>query len=182
MHRVAVFFGLVVGAAAQVSLYVPGFDPQPLSAVAVGVDGQGRTTWELSPGSITNSDQDIGLIGTATLVEGSQDAQLTYANTDLSLTLGVACTFSGDQAICTAAADGTTVTESETISQFVVQAVTTGISSPSSTPGASHTTGTSGSSPAPSPTTKDNSASSVRGYASYAAVLGGLVCIIMGGY
>ncbi|KAF5373739.1 hypothetical protein D9758_000911 [Tetrapyrgos nigripes] len=130
MHRFVTFLGVVAGlqtAFAQVSLYVPGFDPQPLSAVAIGVDSQGQTTWELSPGSLTNSDEDIGLVGTATLVEGSQGASLNYVFTDLSLTVGASCTFAGDQAICTAAADGTTITTTEAASKFVVQAVTTGI-------------------------------------------------------
>jgi len=116
-----------------------------------------------------------------TLVEGPNDASLTYANSDVSVTVGAACTFSGDQAICSAVADGTTVTESETISRIVVQAVTTGIPSASgTTPSSSHTTSESSSAASPTHSDNSNSGSSIHRYASYAAVLGGLVGMFMG--
>lgn len=42
---------------AQVSLYIPGVDPQALSATALGVGPGGRTTWEIHPG-VTSGDYD----------------------------------------------------------------------------------------------------------------------------
>lgn len=41
---------------ASISLYIPGFDPQPVSADVVGVDGNGRTTWVLHRGSVDATD------------------------------------------------------------------------------------------------------------------------------
>jgi hypothetical protein len=49
---------------ADVTLVVPGFDEQPLLVNELGVDGAGRTTWELLTGQVTNTNEDIGFIGT----------------------------------------------------------------------------------------------------------------------
>ena len=47
-------------ALAQVtSLFIPGFDPQPLSAVPLGVDTEGRTTYEIKPGAQTDTSEDV---------------------------------------------------------------------------------------------------------------------------
>ncbi|KIY52220.1 hypothetical protein FISHEDRAFT_70164 [Fistulina hepatica ATCC 64428] len=52
---------------AQTSLYIPDFDPQPVSVSVIGVDSQGRTTYQLQPGVVTNSDEGQGFDGTGML-------------------------------------------------------------------------------------------------------------------
>jgi len=111
-------------ALAQTSLYIPGLDSQPLIADILGVDGQGRTTWALHQGVLTNP-SDGGFPGTATLVEGAKDASFTYAPPGGVFTVGLECSLSGALAICSATASGETVTETETASRFLVQAGTT---------------------------------------------------------
>ncbi|KAF8258502.1 hypothetical protein EI94DRAFT_1621782 [Lactarius quietus] len=86
---------------ADTSLFVPGFDPQPLSAGDLGTDGQGRTTWELVPGSLTGTFTEPVFIGTATLVEGPSDAHLVYENTQLSITMDFQCEINSGIAACT---------------------------------------------------------------------------------
>ena len=46
------------------SLYIPGFDPQPLSAVPLGVDAEGKTTYEIRPGSLTGTFSESPFFGT----------------------------------------------------------------------------------------------------------------------
>jgi len=38
------------------SLYIPGFDPQPINVQPIGVGSDGRTTYVLGPGVATNTD------------------------------------------------------------------------------------------------------------------------------
>jgi hypothetical protein len=52
----------------DVSLFIPDFDPQPLSAGNLGTDGQGRTTWEIVPGSLTGTFTEHDFTGTGTLL------------------------------------------------------------------------------------------------------------------
>lgn len=53
------------GVAAQTSLFIPGFDPQPISADILGVDSESRTTWALHKGAVTGTfEDDSGFIGT----------------------------------------------------------------------------------------------------------------------
>lgn len=54
---------MLLDALAQTSLYVPGFDPQPLSAKQVGV-ADGRTTWELVAGQPTGTFDNSDFPGT----------------------------------------------------------------------------------------------------------------------
>ncbi|KAF9479268.1 hypothetical protein BDN70DRAFT_784243, partial [Pholiota conissans] len=108
---------------AVTSLYIPGFDPQPVSADVIGVDGAGRTTWAIHRGSATGTDTGLdNFLGTATLVEGAQDASLTYANADAQFTIGMQCTFSESTlAVCTIEAQGSTATQTEFISRQPIQ-------------------------------------------------------------
>ncbi|KAI9435178.1 hypothetical protein H4582DRAFT_1973411 [Lactarius indigo] len=92
---------LVICARADTSLFVPGFDPQPLSAAELGTDGQGRTTWEIVPGSPTGTFTEVDFVGTATLVEGPNDAHLVYNNAPLSVTLDIQCGINNGIAACT---------------------------------------------------------------------------------
>lgn len=53
------YFNLeTTGVTAQTSLYIPGFDPQPISADIMGVDSEGRTTWALHKGAATGTTDD----------------------------------------------------------------------------------------------------------------------------
>jgi len=117
-----VFVGVV---SAQTSLYIPGFDPQPVSASEVGVGADGRTTWELAPGVTSGTYEDIGFAGTATLIEGPSDAQLIYSEPAGGLYLSESCVIANGIANCNIAAGqgGTTTTDSavETASPFEVQ-------------------------------------------------------------
>ncbi|KAI0065179.1 hypothetical protein BV25DRAFT_1913805 [Artomyces pyxidatus] len=87
---------------ADTSLFIPGFDPQPLSVANLGAGADGRTTWEIVPGSLTGTFDEPAFIGTATLVEGPVDAHLTYANAELSLTLDIHCGLNNGVAACLA--------------------------------------------------------------------------------
>jgi hypothetical protein len=92
---------LVIYVSADTSLFIPGFDPQPLSVGDLGTDGQGRTTWEIVPGSLTGTFSEPAFIGTATLVEGPNDAHLVYNNAELSITMDVQCGINNGNAVCT---------------------------------------------------------------------------------
>lgn len=111
-------------ALAQTSLYIPGLDSQPLIADILGVDGEGRTTWALHQGPLTDP-SDGGLRGTATLVEGPNDASFTYVPPGGIFTMGTECSLSGNLAICSATVSGEAVTETETASRILVEAGTT---------------------------------------------------------
>jgi len=86
---------------ADTSLFIPGFDPQPLSVENLGTDGQGRTTWEILPGTPTGNSDEVAFVGTATLVEGPNDAHLAYNNAQMSLTLDIQCGINNGIAACT---------------------------------------------------------------------------------
>jgi len=106
--------------AAQTSLYLPGFDPQGISIQVAGTDSEGRTTYVLSPGQATDSDEDA-FIGTATLVEGPNDVSMTYAIPEATMTLAEYCTFSDGVAYCNAALNGVTTSATEAVSDLAVQ-------------------------------------------------------------
>jgi len=148
---------IVTGAqlvAADMSLYVPGFDPQPLSVSIIGAGSDGRTTYQVVPGAQTGAwaSEDIGFVGTGTLVEGSDYASFRADEPELSLTLVEACQFAGGSATCTAAIPGqTTIVEVEAASPFLVQgnaaATPTGSSGSGSGSGSSDSNGSSGATP-----------------------------------
>jgi len=111
---------------ADTSLFIPGFDPQPLSVNNLGTDGQGRTTWEIVPGSLTGTFTEAAFVGTATLVEGPNDAHLVYNNAQLSLTLDIQCGINNGIAACAGdeSYDATSAifpTSSVTVQPFLVQ-------------------------------------------------------------
>ena len=122
---------------ADTSLFVPGFDPQPLSVGDLGTDAQGRTTWEIVPGSLTGTFSEPAFIGTgallfcfpsliaqylthgpATLVEGPNDAHLVYNNAELSITMDVQCGITNGNAVCT---ENPGFVTTQTAQPFVVQ-------------------------------------------------------------
>ncbi|OBZ65741.1 hypothetical protein A0H81_14292 [Grifola frondosa] len=86
--------------AAQVSLYIPGFDPQPITADELGVGADGQTTWRIGPGVTSGTyTQDAGIFGSATLIAGPSNAHLIYDNGGLSIDDN--CAISGSLAFCT---------------------------------------------------------------------------------
>ena len=62
LHRPAAFFTLFSYlsqvALADFPLYIPGFDPQPLSGTVLGVGSDGRTTYQISPAKATDPNGD----------------------------------------------------------------------------------------------------------------------------
>ncbi|TBU35580.1 hypothetical protein BD311DRAFT_707685 [Dichomitus squalens] len=113
-------------AAAQTTLYIPGFDPQAITADEVGTDASGHTTWVIGPGVTSGTYEDApGIIGSATLVAGASDAHLVWNDPVDSLFLSEDCAINGGIAVCTAVAsvEGviSTAIETETATGFVVQ-------------------------------------------------------------
>ncbi|KAK0496858.1 hypothetical protein EDD18DRAFT_179795 [Armillaria luteobubalina] len=122
MQRLSLFFVAVAGlqgALGQTSLYVPGFDAQALSVEVAGV-ADGHTTFIIQPATDATDTQ---FVGTATLVEGSDYASLTYVDPDASaaFTVGYACTIASGVAVCSGEAAGVTILETETVSAFGVE-------------------------------------------------------------
>ncbi|KAK0211799.1 hypothetical protein IW262DRAFT_363190 [Armillaria fumosa] len=122
MQRLSLFFVAVAGlqgALGQTSLYVPGFDAQALSVEVAGV-ADGHTTFIIQPAADATDSQ---FVGTATLVEGSDYASLTYVDPDASaaFTVGYACTIASGVAVCSGEAAGVTLLETETVSAFGVE-------------------------------------------------------------
>ncbi|EMD38145.1 hypothetical protein CERSUDRAFT_113290 [Gelatoporia subvermispora B] len=87
---------------AQTSLYLPDFDPQPVTANQLGVNADGQTTWLIAPGSSSNGLDGHGIYGPATLVEGPSDAHLIYIDTNYGISLQEDCIISAGVAACTA--------------------------------------------------------------------------------
>ncbi|KIK57720.1 hypothetical protein GYMLUDRAFT_45891 [Collybiopsis luxurians FD-317 M1] len=139
-------FSLVAGlhsvfAQSTASLYIPGFDSQSIDAQIVGVDSSGHTTWALSPGSVTDAAEQ-GFEGTLTLVEGSDTLHLSYGDAAASFTMDIDCALASNQAVCTASADGTIVTATDTITPIAV-AVVSGTAAPATVTGSSSNSGSS---------------------------------------
>lgn len=55
-------------AAAITSLYIPGFDPQPVTANELGVGSDGLTTWLIAPGVSSGTLDDSGFFGPGMLI------------------------------------------------------------------------------------------------------------------
>ncbi|EJT99442.1 hypothetical protein DACRYDRAFT_90507 [Dacryopinax primogenitus] len=90
MCKLLLLLALLGSTQAQLSLYIPDTDPQPLSAIELGVGENGRTTWEILPGEPTGTwVRQADGFPTLTLVEGAQDAILTGAP---DLSFAVSCT------------------------------------------------------------------------------------------
>ncbi|KAF8969591.1 hypothetical protein BDZ97DRAFT_1754435 [Flammula alnicola] len=49
-YRYCRFTGIDAQSQSSTALYIPGFDPQPISADVIGVGPDGRTTWALHQG------------------------------------------------------------------------------------------------------------------------------------
>ncbi|KAM6503229.1 hypothetical protein JOM56_000172 [Amanita muscaria] len=161
---------------AETSIFVPGFDPQPLSMDYITTDTKGHTVWALYATGDPSNDI-VAVPGTLTLVEGSDYMSLGYSYP--SLTIHEECSLASDAAVCTVTSSGTT--ETGTISPITKLPAVIGTPAPSTTPTTS--SATSGSAPGASVTsitstasasnpTKSNSARSAKGaYSSGAAYL-----------
>jgi len=109
---------------ADISLVLPGFDPQPLSAQIVGVGADNMTTYLLVPGQATGtfSGQSPAFTGTATLVENADNVVFEYANS--VLTVLESCSYANGIAECAVGlggAGGTTWTAQDTVTPLDVQ-------------------------------------------------------------
>ncbi|KAH9852725.1 hypothetical protein C2E23DRAFT_859723 [Lenzites betulinus] len=128
-------------AAAQTSLYIPGFDPQPITADIEGVDAQGRTTWRLGPAGPSGVlEQPGGLVGSATLVADATEAHLVYALTgDVPVSLREDCVIADGIAACSGVASmaGTanSIFITETASPFEVEGAAASVTASASDSG-----------------------------------------------
>ncbi|KAJ3001883.1 hypothetical protein NUW54_g6157 [Trametes sanguinea] len=109
------------------TLYIPGYDPQAVTADIEGVDASGHTTWRLGPGVPSGTFTGNGgmELASITLVEGPTDAHLVESDPMISFLAVEDCGFSGGIAVCTVSGhaqdESLTDTETETISGFAVQ-------------------------------------------------------------
>ncbi|KAF9014123.1 hypothetical protein BDQ17DRAFT_1342118 [Cyathus striatus] len=108
IHRPTILFILYVALGnAQTSLYVPGFEPQPVSADNIGVGSDGRTTWVIHEGEATDTSSYSYFVGTV------------YHWTEVS--------FSQSLAICTAEMDGSTAVYTEVTEVASLVPIQTGL-------------------------------------------------------
>jgi len=166
---------------ADVNLYIPGTDEQPISAELLGTDPNGETTWKLLPGKPTGTWTQSGFPLTATLVSGPSDAVLRY--TDDPISVSYSCAINGGNANCNALWVDPTGTYSrviqETVRPFRVQAA----ADPGVTPPPS-----SGSRPSnPGSGTPTDAAgvavqSNAAGRFEYGSIAGCVVAVLMGAW
>ncbi|PSR77594.1 hypothetical protein PHLCEN_2v7784 [Hermanssonia centrifuga] len=121
----AAVISLACHAWGQTSLYIPGFDPQPVTANELGVGADGETTWLIAPGVTSGSFEDSGFFGPATLIAGPTQAEIIYDDPS-GYRIQENCGINGDTAECTALLvtgtyTSTYITE-ETVVPFEVQA------------------------------------------------------------
>jgi len=152
------------------SLYIPGFDPQPLSASVLGVGSDSRTTLAISPAQPSNGEDPSGLTGPFTLVIGPDDVAYTLAapGEDGSVqTIIESCAIDeGGNANCIVQMGSVTTTETETPSSFAVEFGGGGSNSGSGT-------STAASSVTTSPTTSGSGSVSASASGSPTATQGG---------
>jgi len=111
---------------ADVSLYLPGFDPQPLTASVLGVDSNGDTTYLIQAGTPTGN-EDPSDQPPFTLVEGASNVGYTIVVPDAG-TVAESCTYIGNgQANCVLSMSGSGVndegvfTTTDTVASIAVQ-------------------------------------------------------------
>ncbi|KZT23957.1 hypothetical protein NEOLEDRAFT_1135784 [Neolentinus lepideus HHB14362 ss-1] len=180
----------VLHAGAQsTSLFIPALAGDgPLSISELGAGTDGRTTWAVAPGaSAAQGTEQPGFSGTATLVEGPNDAYLTYALG----TVGAAhlsCAISGGDAACQGELVGPGTTSYATMT-IPVQPTLVAFAGASTTVGssASSSSVSSGSSASQSPsqtlsTAPSATATQVSGAASVKQASVGAVGAVAAGY
>jgi len=129
-------------AAALTSLYIPGFDPQPVTANLLGSQN-GVTSYIIAPGVSSAGMDESGFDGPATLVVGPSTAAVTYIDEDDGVALYENCNIQDGVAVCedvvvAMGSGGLTMTQTttETADPFAVQggAAATGAAAISTSP------------------------------------------------
>ncbi|KAF9793246.1 hypothetical protein BJ322DRAFT_114057 [Thelephora terrestris] len=112
---------------ADTSLYIPGYEDEPVSVTVLGVGSDGRTTWRIEPGTPTGTVSPVVFIPTvwSTMVQGPSDAVL-YASLPDQVGLTVSCALSSGEANCVGRIDENdtltiTTTFSEPVKSYLVQ-------------------------------------------------------------
>jgi len=121
--KTLIIFSFVAFCSADMSVYIPDFDPQPISVNILGVGSDGRTTYEVLPGEPTGTwvGQDPAFVGTATLVEGPNDAVLNYDYPPMQISVVDSCNIVNGVATCTIDVMTTTVYDVEIATPILVQ-------------------------------------------------------------
>ncbi|EPS96860.1 hypothetical protein FOMPIDRAFT_1129627 [Fomitopsis schrenkii] len=114
-------------ASAITSLFIPGFDEQPVTANLIGSQN-GVATYVIAPGVSSVGMDDYGFAGPATLVAGPSTAAVTYVDENLGLALYENCNVADGTAVCEdvviiMGSEGTTATTTVTqaVESFAVQ-------------------------------------------------------------
>ncbi|KAL6298612.1 hypothetical protein BKA93DRAFT_754034 [Sparassis latifolia] len=136
----AVFLSLVTllpYVAADSSMYIPGFDAQPVTAQEIGVGSDGLTTWLIAPGVPSGTiPTDLGFNGPATLAVGPSNANIVYVDPTMGLSIQENCAVADGVAVCDAIIVDSETTLSTVITEqasgFAVQAAATATPAPSS--------------------------------------------------
>ncbi|KAH9917455.1 uncharacterized protein B0H18DRAFT_1034777 [Fomitopsis serialis] len=114
---------------ALTTMFIPGFDPQPVTVNLLGSQG-GLTSYVIAPGasSAGMDTDDSELFGPATLVLGASTAALTYIDENIGIAAYESCQLSDGETVCeevviAMGADGYTTTATGTlpIESFAVQ-------------------------------------------------------------
>jgi len=170
----AIFVTLLLSfpfAVADTSLYIPGFNEQPVSVSNIGVDSNGRTTWLMVPGKPTGAVQPLPLSLTATMIQGPSDAVVHASFPQIEVSLS--CALNSGMADCLGQVQqpGMTITTSvrEPIKPYLVQGGGSGGGSPPSPTPAPSQSGTLSS------TGTDNGSSSTTGAMDVGVLVGGVV-------
>ncbi|GBE81867.1 hypothetical protein SCP_0402410 [Sparassis crispa] len=148
----AVFLSLVTllpYVAADSSMYIPGFDAQPVTAQEIGVGSDGLTTWLIAPGVPSGTiPTDLGFNGPATLAVGPSNANIVYVDPTMGLSIQENCAVADGVAVCDAIIVDSETTLSTVITEqasgFAVQAAATATPAPSSGQSSPVLTGTAG--------------------------------------
>ncbi|KAI0093756.1 hypothetical protein BDY19DRAFT_918736 [Irpex rosettiformis] len=144
---------LIAPAVLGASLWIPGFDPQPVTVISeLGVGSAGETTYLIAPGVSSGSFGDSGFFGQATLISGPKTAEIIYDQPSLSIALNEKCSINGNVADCTLSAsingEATAGPVQETVSPFEVQGnIDAGSPVSAATPTASGASNTAASTP-----------------------------------
>ncbi|KAL1938984.1 hypothetical protein VTO73DRAFT_11137 [Trametes versicolor] len=101
---VAVIYALAQRIGAQTTLYIPGLDPQPITADIVGVDtASSPTTWLIGPGVTSDVfPETVSSFLSATLIVGPTGAHLIADDPTAIATLLIDCAVDSGSAVCIA--------------------------------------------------------------------------------
>jgi len=155
---------------ADTSLYIPGFNEQPVSVTNIGVDSNGRTTWRIEPGKPTGTVEPIPYTVTATMIQGPSDAVVHASFPQIEVSLSCALNSGTADCIGQVQQPGMTITTSirESMKPYLVQ-------------GGGPNGGSPGPTPAPTPSGSnsnagnDNGSSSTTGVMDLGVLVGGVV-------